>query len=51
MEAHDDREYLCSVRVSSSDAPRVAVFGAYGHTGRFIVRELAARGYGLILSG
>jgi short subunit dehydrogenase-like uncharacterized protein len=29
----------------------VAVFGAYGHTGRFIVRELAARGYRLILSG
>jgi NAD(P)-dependent dehydrogenase (short-subunit alcohol dehydrogenase family) len=29
----------------------VAVFGAYGHTGRFIVRELAARGYPLILSG
>jgi short subunit dehydrogenase-like uncharacterized protein len=30
---------------------RVAVFGAYGHTGRFIVRELAARGYPLILAG
>jgi short subunit dehydrogenase-like uncharacterized protein len=29
----------------------VAVFGAYGHTGRFIVRELAARGYRLTLSG
>jgi len=29
----------------------VAVFGAYGHTGRFIVRELASRGCRLILSG
>jgi NAD(P)-dependent dehydrogenase (short-subunit alcohol dehydrogenase family) len=38
-------------RVTASHAPRVAVFGAYGHTGRFIVRELAARGYRLILSG
>src|SRR5262245_18319869 len=37
--------------MTSSSAPRVAVFGAYGHTGRFIVRELAARGYQLILSG
>jgi NAD(P)-dependent dehydrogenase (short-subunit alcohol dehydrogenase family) len=37
--------------VTASHAPHVAVFGAYGHTGRFIVRELAARGYRLILSG
>ena len=29
----------------------MAVFGAYGHTGRFIVRDLAARGYRLTLSG
>jgi short subunit dehydrogenase-like uncharacterized protein len=37
--------------VTHSHAARVAVFGAYGHTGRFIVRELAARGFPLILSG
>ncbi len=30
---------------------RVAVFGAYGHTGRFVVAELAARGYTPVLSG
>ncbi|RQX57511.1 saccharopine dehydrogenase, partial [Micromonospora chalcea] len=24
---------------------RVAVFGAYGHTGRFVVAELRERGY------
>jgi short subunit dehydrogenase-like uncharacterized protein len=29
----------------------VAVFGAYGHTGRFVVAELAARGYVPVLSG
>jgi hypothetical protein len=29
----------------------VAVFGAYGHTGRFVVAELKARGYTLVLSG
>jgi short subunit dehydrogenase-like uncharacterized protein len=30
---------------------KVAVFGAYGHTGRFIVAELVARGLTPILSG
>jgi short subunit dehydrogenase-like uncharacterized protein len=30
---------------------RVAVYGAYGHTGRFIVAELLARGWLPILSG
>jgi saccharopine dehydrogenase-like NADP-dependent oxidoreductase len=30
---------------------RVAVFGAYGHTGRFIVSELRRRGWTPILSG
>ncbi|MEU6313092.1 saccharopine dehydrogenase NADP-binding domain-containing protein [Streptomyces sp. NPDC047014] len=29
----------------------VAVYGAYGHTGRFVVAELAARGYTPVLSG
>ncbi|MET8880208.1 saccharopine dehydrogenase family protein [Streptomyces rubiginosohelvolus] len=29
----------------------VAVFGAYGHTGRFVVAELAARGYVSVPSG
>lgn len=29
----------------------VAVYGAYGHTGRFVVAELAARGYRPVLSG
>lgn len=29
----------------------VTVFGAYGHTGRFVVAELAARGWTAILSG
>ncbi|MFE0674293.1 saccharopine dehydrogenase family protein [Streptomyces sp. NPDC058867] len=30
---------------------RVAVFGAYGHTGRFVVAELLDRGYVPVLSG
>ncbi|MFJ3926234.1 saccharopine dehydrogenase NADP-binding domain-containing protein [Streptomyces sp. NPDC090022] len=30
---------------------KVAVYGAYGHTGRFVVAELAARGYRPLLSG
>ncbi|WP_405734219.1 saccharopine dehydrogenase NADP-binding domain-containing protein [Streptomyces sp. NBC_00028] len=30
---------------------KVAVFGAYGHTGRFVVAELAARGFVPVLSG
>lgn len=29
----------------------VTVFGAYGHTGRFVVAELASRGYVPVLSG
>lgn len=29
----------------------VAVYGAYGHTGRFVVAELVARGYVPVLSG
>ncbi|OIJ68102.1 saccharopine dehydrogenase NADP-binding domain-containing protein [Streptomyces mangrovisoli] len=29
----------------------VAVFGAYGHTGRFVVAELARRGYRPVLAG
>lgn len=29
----------------------VAVFGAYGHTGRFVVAELAARGFVPVVSG
>lgn len=29
----------------------VAVFGAYGHTGRFVVAELTARGFVPVLSG
>lgn len=29
----------------------VAVFGAYGHTGRFVVAELAARGFVPVPSG
>ncbi|MBW5485225.1 NAD(P)H-binding protein [Streptomyces bambusae] len=29
----------------------MAVYGAYGHTGRFVVAELAARGYLPVLSG
>lgn len=30
---------------------QVAVFGAYGHTGRFVVAELRARGFTPVLSG
>ncbi|CCK25585.1 saccharopine dehydrogenase [Streptomyces davaonensis JCM 4913] len=30
---------------------KVAVFGAYGHTGRFVVAELLARGFVPVLSG
>ncbi len=30
---------------------KVAVFGAYGHTGRFVVAELRARGFVPVLSG
>jgi hypothetical protein len=30
---------------------QVAVFGAYGHTGRFVVRELRARGFVPVLAG
>lgn len=30
---------------------KVAVFGAYGHTGRFVVAELAARGHDPVLLG
>ena len=29
----------------------VTVFGAYGHTGRFVVSELRRRGWSTILSG
>ncbi len=29
----------------------VAVYGAYGHTARFVIDELGRRGFGLILSG
>lgn len=32
-------------------APRVAVYGAYGHTGRFVVAELRERGFVPVLSG
>jgi saccharopine dehydrogenase-like NADP-dependent oxidoreductase len=32
-------------------AQTVAVFGAYGHTGRFVVRELRNRGFAPLLSG
>src|SRR6202453_3592139 len=31
--------------------PTVAVFGAYGHTGRFVVAELRRRGWTPIVSG
>ncbi|MEV5546655.1 saccharopine dehydrogenase NADP-binding domain-containing protein [Streptomyces sp. NPDC052309] len=31
--------------------PRVAVYGAYGHTGRFVVAELRERGFTPVLSG
>ncbi|MEU3605101.1 saccharopine dehydrogenase NADP-binding domain-containing protein [Streptomyces sp. NPDC035033] len=34
-----------------SGRQRVAVFGAYGHTGRFVVAELAARGFLPVPSG
>ncbi|WP_410657089.1 saccharopine dehydrogenase family protein [Amycolatopsis sp. lyj-112] len=30
---------------------KVAVFGAYGHTGRFVVAELSERGFGVVASG
>ncbi|MFC5906692.1 saccharopine dehydrogenase NADP-binding domain-containing protein [Streptacidiphilus monticola] len=32
-------------------APTVAVFGAYGHTGRFVVAHLRERGYRTVVSG
>lgn len=31
--------------------PTIAVFGAYGHTGRFVVSELSRRGWAPVLSG
>jgi short subunit dehydrogenase-like uncharacterized protein len=34
-----------------SEREVVVVYGAYGHTGRFVVRELCARGYSPCLSG
>jgi hypothetical protein len=34
-----------------SSNPAVAVFGAYGHTGRFVVSELRRRGWTPLLSG
>ena len=37
--------------MESSQAAAVAVFGAYGHTGRFVVSELLDRGLTPILSG
>ncbi|NEC42183.1 saccharopine dehydrogenase, partial [Streptomyces sp. SID8016] len=30
---------------------QVAVYGAYGHTGRFVVAELVERGFSPVLSG
>ncbi|MCT7355893.1 saccharopine dehydrogenase NADP-binding domain-containing protein [Streptomyces sp. 15-116A] len=36
---------------SANEAYKVAVFGAYGHTGRFVVAELAARGFVPVASG
>ena len=36
---------------SSATAPTVAVYGAYGHTGRFVVAELLARGFVPVLAG
>ena len=30
---------------------QVTVYGAYGHTGRFIVRELLKRGWTPVLAG
>ncbi len=37
--------------MGSAPGQTVAVFGAYGHTGRFVVAELLDRGYVPILSG
>ncbi|MFG2822972.1 saccharopine dehydrogenase NADP-binding domain-containing protein [Kitasatospora sp. NPDC048365] len=36
---------------ASTAGQAVTVFGAYGHTGRFVVAELLARGYVPVLSG
>lgn len=35
----------------AGDIPAVAVYGAAGHTGRFVVRELARRGFAVIAIG
>ena len=41
-----------SQATASAERPQaVAVFGAYGHTGRFVVSELRKRGFAPILSG
>ena len=37
--------------MESVSGQTVAVFGAYGHTGRFVVAELLERGYVPILAG
>ncbi|MGP4110276.1 saccharopine dehydrogenase family protein [Streptomyces sp. 4N509B] len=37
--------------MGSGARARVAVFGAYGHTGRFVVAELLERGFAPVLSG
>jgi hypothetical protein len=45
--------YLDSIQRSALNISNktVTVFGAYGHTGRFVVRELHQRGWKTILSG
>ena len=47
-----ERPIACHARDSPMTSnQRVTVFGAYGHTGRFVVSELRQRGWTPILSG
>jgi len=47
-----ERQITCHARDSPvTSNQRVTVFGAYGHTGRFVVSELRQRGWTPVLSG
>jgi NAD(P)-dependent dehydrogenase (short-subunit alcohol dehydrogenase family) len=47
----DTPHLRCDQEFCMPSNPTVAVFGAYGHTGRFVVSELRRRGWTPILSG
>ena len=47
----DDSGQMPTRPVRALDPPAVLVYGAYGHTGRFVVAELERRGLGVVLAG